>query len=50
MVNLVNEMSQQDPDGSYSNDKRGISFGVIGHVDEEWVDEHLYGRDGLFNE
>ena len=49
MVNIVNEAAQQDPDGLYSNDKRGIAFGVIGHVDEDWVDEYLYGDDGLFN-
>lgn len=48
MVNIVNEEAQDDKDGSYPNDKRGISFGVIGHATEEWVDKYLYGKYGLF--
>jgi hypothetical protein len=48
-TNIVNKAAQNDCDGSYTNDKRGIAFGVVGHVTEEWVDEYLYSKDGLFN-
>jgi hypothetical protein len=49
MVNIENEAAKSDKDGSYPNDKRGISFGVIGHASEEWVDKYFYSKDhGLF--
>ena len=48
LVNIIKDEAKDDKDGSYSNDKRGISFGVVGHATEEWVDENLYGKKGLF--
>ena len=49
LVNIIKDEAKDDKDGGYPNDKRGISFGVIGHATEEWVDEYLYGEKGLFN-
>ena len=48
LVNIIEDKAKDDQDGSYPNDKRGISFGVIGHVTEDWVDEKLYKKNGLF--
>jgi hypothetical protein len=42
LVNIIDDKAKDDQDGGYPNDKRGISFGVIGHVTEDWVDENLY--------